>query len=296
MNYSTPSIVTPLPGYKTYGPVLTSVRKLRKYGGYQDARVQLSELSLRYFADAATGHAGGIRDFVTSEGRPRGIFVALDDFSEYRRDLAATYIVQTQQVSERFIEELCEESRLLKGIAKSDWKTKDNSGNNYSVLKQFAVNVSRGKKPQLESFPEFNILEYYRLCRNLWSHGNTNSRSNAMRVYRRLTTTRIDHIRQCYSGLNAPSVPEELNFDDFYLFTRSLIYFANVLNNYVQITPEDLARHLSRNSRFCTRILQTRSREDRMRKIRRRCKAQFVCLDGVDVGAVVDAILALDSN
>jgi len=41
---------------------------------------------------------------------------------------------------------------------------------------------------------------------------------------------RLQHFKGCYK-LDAPNVPDDINFDDFMIYTRALKYFSNIIND-----------------------------------------------------------------
>ncbi|HWR59365.1 MAG TPA: hypothetical protein VN328_10805 [Thermodesulfovibrionales bacterium] len=215
--------------------------------------------------------------------------LGLDNFDNYRHALTEVYVVETYQVAERFFKSLNAEYRCIKKVDKEKWIKKDKDGKNLSPLQQFASNLPKKNRGFVESAPESLLIDYYRLVRNWIIHRDDKTRKTALHCYDEVLRKHKDHISNCYAGLAAPSLPDELSFDDYYLFTRALKYFANLLNNAADVTLEDVAGYLAGDNVIVRELRKNAHNQSaRQRYLSGKCKECF----GIVSSADIDYILA----
>lgn len=237
----------PKPGYTTSPPVLTAVREMRSYGGFQDACVTLAEVALRRLMDDAQASPQGVRAYVAASATRYGLCLGLDDFDKYVPVLAGVYIVQAYQVCERFLKSLNSQLMDVRQIPRNEWKSQDAHGRDLSPLQQFAENLPRKQASALRKVPEYDLLEYYRLARTCLIHPTADTLKSANKAQSAVLKSHQQHFEDSYGGLSAPNSPDKLTWNDYFLATRAMKYFSSRLNEAARVTIEEVSGYLARS-------------------------------------------------
>ena len=86
------------------------------------------------------------------------------------------------------------------------------------------------------------IIDYYRLVRNSIVHTNEKSRKKLLLYHSKIREKHNDYFKKCYPGIEAPNSMNDLKFDDFVLYTRSLKYYSNLINDACDLTIDDIVK------------------------------------------------------
>ena len=133
------------------------------------------------------------------------------------------YIVSVYQVFEEFLNQ-------MHAFLKEYGVYKENKDSSTSMLKHIHVNLVGMKKTSENAYLYYLICDYYRLIRNLCAH--TDNINKAQNVYQKLFE-RKDEINVLFQKLQAPNRYDNINFDDFILYSRASkklaeIYISNI--------------------------------------------------------------------
>jgi hypothetical protein len=79
--------------------------------------------------------------------------------------------------------------------------------------------------------PEYKLLEYYRVVRVAGAHVDDKTAEKAAKAFRVLSSADLLHFHTYPQITQAPNAPGEISFEDFRLYTRSIKYYSNILND-----------------------------------------------------------------
>lgn len=243
-------------GYYMQGIMLPCMRDLKKLLGSQDAAIQTNEILLRNFEEIASQQEKNINIFLKSLADKYKISHGSNDFSYVRLKISESNIVNTFTIFDAFLKEFATQLKVYKNISKEDWKDKDRNGDQLDTLNQIIENISVESKKRIISMPEYHLLEYYRFIRNstIHTHDSQRKRGRLNNYNKGIISKYENHFMEHYKSV--PSLKDYLNFEDYFLYTRAIKYFSNVLNDTAELSysevcryalnDEDLIRKLSR--------------------------------------------------
>ncbi|SDR51256.1 hypothetical protein SAMN05443245_6876 [Paraburkholderia fungorum] len=244
----------PPPGYTTSKILFPALNILNEELGFQDSAIQLAELAARILGEQAVASDFGIGDFLAREFNARSIPHGTHDLVHLARFSHQSYIVQTYGTIEKVLKQLSQELRAHKWIDER-WKSVDNNGETYSPAEALAENLPAAAGKLLRTTPEFELLEYYRLLRVSIVHQNEETIRRSASAYKKLEEKHGKYFRSTY-GLDAPNDKDDLSFADFCIFTRSIKYFANVINEACDLQIGDVVSYIKLRDRSALEILQ----------------------------------------
>jgi hypothetical protein len=248
-----------LPGYFPTKPLYPQVKALREILGFQDASIQLSALSLEILEETALASPQGPDSYLADAFRRHRIPSGLHGVAA-ARDLAnRSYIVHTYHTADWFFRELGRAYRQFAEIPEDSWRAQDRDGSNLDGLSQLIQNLPPASRDWLNGTPETSLIHYYRLVRHSIIHSSRDTLARAERAYQHLIGDFSEHFTKCYTDLVAPNAPSRLHFHDFRLFTRSLKFYANRVNDACDLTLPRIAKALFRDTDSRRRILLRRS-------------------------------------
>lgn len=194
--------------------------------GAQDASIQLQEVATSYLEQAAA--AGGakakfLRALYAQHGVPHGTH----SFAQMRETAYGSYLLITYALFEKMIKGCIKEYKIKN--RPSIWVTKNNK-KRLPPLLELVGNMPAAQRAILASPPEYRLLEYYRLVRVSNTHVSQQTLRKARSAYAALTTSDLGHISQYEYIAVAPNPPGAITFEDFKLYTRSIKYYSNLLN------------------------------------------------------------------
>ena len=243
------------PGYYNDKPLLPSITELRKVIGIQDSCIQTSQVSLLHLEDEANksddvdGFINGLFDkFKISKGTK--------DFELYKRNQYRIYILQTYNVIESSLKSLIADYRLYNNRT-DGWKVKSDD-KALDPLNQLIENLDPVRKSSIKKYPEYFLVNYYRLIRNSVVHlqNDEAEHTKTSKYYNENVGIHLRYFVESYS-LEAPNSPAEISFDDFMLYTREIKYFGNLLNDECFPSESVLAIVSKRDEELQRKLKQT---------------------------------------
>lgn len=249
------------PGYYAKKPLYPAVIALRQVLGYQDACIQLHELSARVLESQATAQGAQREDFLMRLFREIGIPQGTFAFTDLRRVAAESYIVQTYNVVERFLRDLIAQYKDHFPERCVGWTTKDEDGGTLPPLDELLRNLPADKRRQLWEYPEAALLDYDRQLRVSIVHRTADNKRKAHKGFANLVREHGVHFASSYAELKAPKAPADVGFDDFLLFTRAVKYFSNILNDACDLSIAAITEYVgTRDTFMVAHISKERSR------------------------------------
>lgn len=252
-----------LPGYFATKPLFGAVIRLRKLAGERDKDMELIELSLRYFAEAAT-KCNHVKDFVDEAAHDLRVRVGASTSDEILRAGARVYVVHVHATADAFFRELISEYRTYKRISDAQWKWKESrNGGPLDPMQQLIANLPDHARKTVMAAPEFELLDYYRKVRNELIHsiGGRVSQTSLSCV-----ETHREYFTKTYRRGTAPNAPDSLDFDDFLLYARALKYFAELINDACDLQVDEIVDRVFQSEVELVIGSQRKLHDDRLRR------------------------------
>lgn len=239
------NLKVPAPGYTTNKPKYPSLIRLNAELGFQDAALQVSELAMQILREQAAVCALGPSAYLSEEFSRRGIPHGTFDLNTAQRVMYDAAIVQTHAVIDGVLRQLAREYQMHKWISGFSWT--DGLGNVKSPLEVLLTHLPLSNENRLRQAPECSLIEYYRLLRVSVVH-RTDEASKAAHAAFKMLSPQLSYFSKTYK-LAAPNKPDAVDFQDFRLFTRSIKYFANLLNDACDLNLQDIRHFLVHKDR-----------------------------------------------
>jgi hypothetical protein len=186
-----------------------SYRQFKHELGKTNAAVECAELAVRKFLHEAEQSRDGPA-FVRAASATYGVRVDKLDAPLLKRLLAQLHITTVHQEFESFLEAMMREYRgKAADLEKGDSLLK---GTLKDVFGSYDAGVKKMGRFEVET------AEYYRLVRNSFAHDGSTAAAKA--DIPRLRNMLETHDDESFKKLNAPNAPNDVNFDDFILFSR----------------------------------------------------------------------------
>lgn len=186
-----------------------SYYNLKNNLGRFDILIEVNEISLREFITNAVSSENPI-NYVKSLSEKHSIKVDTVDFEELQLRISQLYILSIFQQFEEFLENYRDEHP-----GRNEWEYIKDKTLFDNILINIAGSFQEGIK--LLGSLNYELFDYYRLVRNKFLHTEIDTKKidNKAQLLFPKTQTNLD-----YCKLNAPSIYNELSFDDFILFSR----------------------------------------------------------------------------
>lgn len=219
----------PKPGYFTDKPYLKHLRKIKKLIGIQDASLQTNQLAILFLEENVNSSKNSelfLKELFDKHKVSRGTY----DLSQFKNTIYKSYILQTYNLVEPSLKKLNKFYRYYNNF-EGNWKTK-NGDKNLDPFNQLIINLDSKSRKEIKSYPEYYLMDYYRLVRNSIVHlqNDKNEHSITIQYYNDLLQDKIEYFNYTYE-LSAPNIPTEITFEDFMIYTRAIKYFINIINN-----------------------------------------------------------------
>lgn len=215
--------------FKCYQSLLDSFGKV-------DAIVECIELAIRDFEKSAK-LSDNYKEYILQKSNEHNVKVNDVQFRELRIRSAQLHILNVYQQFEDYLESFRDEHPDSK-----DWKyPKDSKGLFLDIL----CNLNGDKS--IISKAELDIIDYYRLMRNIFMHPEISSTKYDSKANKIIPLIKED---ETLSKLNAPNVYLELDFDDFILFTRAVKKVAHKLCIVGRPSNEQIADTIKKRVNF----------------------------------------------
>lgn len=233
------------PGYFNQLPIIDAIGELKQTIGLQDSYIQTNQIAFLYLKEQSESTEDKelfLAELFKKYSISRGTF----DFEYFQSIQYRSYILQTYNLIEPFFKNLNSRFRFYNNFI-GDWKVKKGD-KNLDPFNQLLENLETGKAKKIISFPEYHLIDYYRIIRNAFVHlqETDDEHKKTTKYYKEKIVPHLQHFKENYE-LDAPNKPEQINFEDFMLYTRAIKYFSNILNDvcfpdltdFVEVAKED---------------------------------------------------------
>jgi hypothetical protein len=200
-----------------------SYRYLKKYLGEMDAMVEMTELAVRSFM-AFAEQSGNSERFVEEQSKCHKVTVSLSERMRIRDHLAQTYIVNVFQAMEIFFTRFRGEHIVL---FQQEWTGDTNRLDKLTIAQENVFDSTHVGVTMIGN-DLIQRYQYYRLVRNWATHDADVEPVKIAAKFHALPPYSPDRA-VAFAQLNAPNLPEVLNFDDFLCFTRISKLIAEAL-------------------------------------------------------------------
>lgn len=244
-------------GYYMKGIMLPCMRNLKKYLGSQDAAIQTNEILLRNFEEITREQKLNINIYLKDLADRYKISHGSNDFHYIRLKISDSNIVNTFTTFDSFLKEFSNQMKIYKKISKKEWKDKDRNDVQLDSLNQILININSENKKKLTSLPEYHLLEYYRLIRNLIVHvHDSDKKLEKLNTYHKEIIGKYEkHFIDHYNSIPNPKI--NLSFDDYFLYTRAIKYFSNVLNDAIALTYDEVITYALNDKSLIEKLRRT---------------------------------------
>lgn len=239
----------PGPGFSAKEPLFPSVASMDKDLGHTNQFILVNEVANRELNAQARNCPEGVESYVKSISGRHGIRVSLKDFNEVSNELPRSYTVLVFTAVDRTFRQLIKEVREYKQLTSWIDRLSDSP---LSALEQLAANQPPGPR-SISSYPEYSVLQYYRLLRNEIVHPRQHRSRPAIAAHTVLAATSGEYLRRSYQTRGAPNAPDKIDFDDFFLHTRVARDFAMVISDAYKLTIADILRVASADKSLLAR-------------------------------------------
>ena len=232
---------------------LECVLQLKRELGKLDTVVQLTEISVRKLMNEAN-KSGDIKKYINEQAE---IFKIQTDAVEPTlliNRLSLQYIASVQQYAEYFYYEFRKE---YQDVFNTNLVIGDS---NESILTKLIMKIPNVQLSKMSEHSNiyFLILEYYRKIRNKYSHQFKITDDTIENAYQEIKKHEVK-IQEIFKINDAPNKYQELNFNDFMIFTKALKYFSQDLCR--EINPnEDVFIDYMKRIQFKKRLKQNDKR------------------------------------
>lgn len=220
---------TAKPGYFNEKPLLRPILRLKTIIGLQDSCIQTSHAAVLYFEEQALS-SGDADEFVKAVCKKHQISLGTSDLEYLKSVQNRSYILQTYNLLEPCFKELNFAYKYYNDF-KNEWKKKSGD-KNLDPFNQLLENLPSAKRKTIKSYPEYYLMDYYRLIRNSIVHlqDDEDEHKRTLKYFEANLADTLSHFKDNYN-LQAPNKPDQISFDDFKLYTRAVKYFSNILND-----------------------------------------------------------------
>ena len=208
---------------------LNCVSELYKNLGRFDAIVEFTEIAIRDFIKQAN-QTGDFDTFLQKKSSEHNIYVHTVDLSVYRARISHSYILSVYQTAELFIHQFREEHIDLYN---KTW-TLDDSKDNLLIKTIRKISAINPATLQIGAH-RLSIFNYYRVVRNKYSHDRI-SETRVDQEFKNISQF-IAQVQIDYLDLVAPNDYDNISFDDFILFSRTIKDISYKLNELVTPYP-----------------------------------------------------------
>jgi len=221
--------------------------------GKYDAIVEFTEIAIRDFIDNAE-KIGDFDCLLKEKSEKHNIKVDSVDRDIYRSRISQSYILSVYQTFELFLREFKDEYNDLinKNLRFDD--SKDNL-----LLKLIRQITTTGKAKSVIGEYRLELFDYYRKIRNKYSHEYIDDKK-LNKAFERINRFKND-ISENYPKLDAPNEFNNINFDDFILFTRVVKDIAFCLNEIIQPVSYSILAEYYRRKDFFKELNQNPTRK-----------------------------------
>ena len=245
------------PGYFNQKPLLKMVSDVKFSIGLQDSCIQTNQAAILFLEEQAK-KSGDSEGFIKSLCVQFKISLGTRDLEYFKTIQYKSYILQTYNFVEPFFKDLNATYRFYNNF-EGKWKTKDGD-KNLDPFNQLLENIDPALRNKIKSYPEYFLLDYYRLVRNSVVHlqEDEDQHKKTSKYYSDNIESNLEHFKDNYE-LEAPNEPDKIGFADFMLYTRAIKYFSNILNDVCFPEVETFVIVAKRDEELQKQLLQSRN-------------------------------------
>lgn len=183
--------------------------------GKYDAYIEVNEVALRHFLKEAEGETEPAL-YVEKMAREVGINVRSDSFLETLHRMSGLYILSVYQALEVFLDEYKEEFKGYWG----KWASKEDGETLLSNALRNIGDLPTTGMSDVVGPQHLAVVEYYRFVRNHFMHNDEKSKRLVDQSFEKIDRFKTE-LQSFYKIRSSPSPYENLNVDDFFLFTKA---------------------------------------------------------------------------
>ncbi|PGD64133.1 hypothetical protein [Bacillus wiedmannii] len=239
-------------GYYMKGLMFPCIRELRPLLGAQDAAIQTNEIILRNFEEIGMNHAEGINKYLKTLADKYKISHGANNFQYVKLKIAEANIINTFNIIDFFFKRFSKQIQLYKNISKNEWIDKDKDNEQLDSLNQVVVNLKKEEITKLKKIPEYHLLDHYRLIRNSIVHISEKNSNKLAKLHTNLIDRYGEHFSEHYGTL--PNLKDQLTYEDYFLYTRAVKYFSNILNDAANLQYADIVNIALNDTDFLAKL------------------------------------------
>lgn len=250
-------------------PIFTTVSELGRVLGGQGAFLQGTELVFRDFLLRSQQSGLDPIEFANdAKARVGGIASSNIDVALAHRSALRWYIVMVVTVADQFFDDL---RRELLALSRNPHESPTKTVSSFEQLLRF---LDSAEAKRVASSLEAEVIDYYRRVRNSFLHPV--AEKGLVEGARAISHRHTDALARDFVGRQAPNPPSQLTYDDYVLATRCVNRLAGLLNDALQLTPEDVATRLLHDETFVDKLRRTSEVPPRLsRFVLRSCEIRF---------------------
>jgi hypothetical protein len=244
------------PGYFIEKPLFQAEKNFRRLLSEQDSCFHTNQVSLIFLEKHIEENSLDNEEFIRSLSHKYNISAGNKNWEVTKLMIARSYVVQTYNIQEIFFKEFNKEYQKYKGL--TTWKKtikKGDSDKNLDPYSQLILNIPTSVSKIFAATPESHLIHYYRLVRNGIVHKSEISLEKPTEYYKKNISTQLEHFKKYYDflpdgELPAPNLPNSLNHNDFFIYSRCLKNLINLIINACNLTVSEIFSFEMSNESF----------------------------------------------
>lgn len=215
-------------------------RNLKKGLGEFDAVVECNEIAIREFIDNHKA-SHNPEQFIQELSEKHGVRVDTININLFASRIRLFYILSVAQQGEQFFEEFIKEYKTYYLSLK--WQDKIDGETDFDYLLK---HIFTSKKQGINEIGKaiYEGLNYYRLVRNKFTHSERNDIKKLNNLSRKLNQYK-DFYSTKFHSHNSPNNYEDIDFNDFLLFTNILKHIGYTLCKKCKPNNIELAKRIA---------------------------------------------------
>lgn len=194
--------------YKAYNTLLADLGRL-------DYVVEISELAISDFLENLD-KSDDEKTFLEQKSQKFGILVSLDKSNEFYNQITLGNISNVYHLAETFFYEMQTEYNEISNEA---WKFEQGKTKLDQVLKFLRDNNRLNQKDKIDD-SLIDTFNYYHQLRVYFSHKKTTSKAEIVSKRNKAVSHFNEELLEKYRVKNAPKTLEDIDFEDYFLFTQ----------------------------------------------------------------------------
>lgn len=217
------------PGYFCQFPHFVAIKRLRKILGTQDTTAVAIYTLLVDFKAQAASKSKSFEELFLEKGKENGVPVSFNDFNQVELNIYHLLIINVYNVFDPFAKSFIKDVLLLSVKPDKSWVDKKGQ-EKVDAFNQIINNAASNSG--LKKAPEYYLLDYYRLVRNAIVHKIVGEErfKESDKLYDSHILKNLEYFKSTY-GLEAPNKGNDINYDDFFLYTRAIKYYMNLVSD-----------------------------------------------------------------